>query len=115
MVEVAGVAFVGIAFLHLVTAQFWVSSGALSRVSPPWREDGIERQRDFWSFQASFALPLGLLGLVLASDAHLDDVLTGGLGVVLALWFLQRAVRVPRGAFWLGIPPSVLLIAAALT
>jgi CHASE2 domain-containing sensor protein len=67
-------------------------------------------QRDFWSQIGSFAVPLGLLGGLIAWTGHRGSEPPLWVGVLLLAWLFAAVARVPRGGFWLGLVPAVLLI-----
>lgn len=111
--EIAGYWLVAVAAIHIVASTRWVDRGGYAkRVAPPWRVDDLLAQRDFWSGIGSFALPLGLLGGVVAWTANRDWAPPLWLGVLLLAWIVVAVARAPRGGFWLGVPPAVLLIVA---
>jgi hypothetical protein len=116
MAEVAGYWLVAVAAIHLLASLRWRERGGLRRrVSPPWEGDDLRRQRDFWSQIGSFALPLGLLGGLIAWLAHRGSEPPLWVGVLLLAWLVAAIARLPRGGFWLGIVPAVLLILDRLT
>lgn len=111
MAEVAGYWLVAVAAGHLLLGLWWVDrSGFRRTVSPPWEDGDMRRQRDFWSQIASFALPLGLLGGLIAWTAHRGAELPLWVGVLLLVWVVVTIGRAPRGAFWILLVPAVLLI-----
>lgn len=111
MVELAGFWLVAVAAIHLLYSVRWVEGDGLRRtVSPPWENESMRRQRDFWSQIGSFAVPLGLLGGLIAWLAQRGSEPPLWVGLLLLAWLVAAIARVPRGGFWLGLMPAVLLI-----
>jgi uncharacterized membrane protein len=112
MTEVAGYWLVAVAAIHLLYGLRWVEHRGLRRtVPPPWEGETMRLQRDFWSQIGSFAVPLGVLGGLIAWTAHRGAEPPLWVGVVVLAWVAAAIVRVPRGGFWLAVVPAVLLIA----
>jgi hypothetical protein len=111
MAEVAGYWLVAVAAIHLLYSLRWVERGGVRKtVSPPWEDQSMRLQRDFWSQIGSFAVPLGLLGGLIVWTAHRGSEPPLWVGVLLLAWLVAAIMRVPRGGFWLAIVPAVLLI-----
>lgn len=111
MAEVAGYWLVAVAAIHLLYSLRWVERGGFRRtVSPPWEDENMRLQRDFWSQIGSFSVPLGLLGGLIAWSAQPGSEPPLWVGVLLLTWLAAAIVRVPRGGFSLGVVPAVLLI-----
>jgi len=109
--EVAGYWLVGVAAIHILGSLAWAErAGWRRRVSPPWRGKSMRLQRDFWSQTGSFAAPLGLFGGLVAWTASRGAEPPLWVGALLLAWLLAAASRVPRGGFWLGIVPALLLL-----
>jgi hypothetical protein len=116
MAEVAGYWLVAVATIHLLYSVRWVEAGSLrSTVPPPWEGETMRLQRDFWSQIGSFAVPLGLLGGLIAWTAHRGLEPPLWVSVLLLLWLVTAIGREPWGGFWLGIVPAVLLILDSTT
>jgi hypothetical protein len=111
MAEVAGYWLIAVAVLHLLSGARWVDRPGLRRtVPPPWKGESLRLQRDFWSQIGSFAVPLGLLGGLVAWTAHRGSEPPLWVGVLLLAWLVAAIARVPRGGFWLAVVPAILLI-----
>lgn len=111
MTEVAGYWLVAVAAIHLLYGLRWVERRGFRRtVPPPWEAESMRLQRDFWSQTGSFAVPLGLLGGLVAWTAHRGLESPLWVGVLLLAWVVTAIARVPRGGFWLAVVPAVLLI-----
>jgi hypothetical protein len=109
--EVAGYWLIAVAAIHLLAGLTWVDrSGFRTMVFPPWKDGEMRVQRDFWSQIGSFAVPLALLGGLIAWTAHRGSDPPLWLGVLLLAWLVAAVVRVPRGGFSLALVPAVLLI-----
>lgn len=111
LAEVAGYWLVAVAAFHLLYSLKWVERGGVGRtVPPPWRDQSMRLQRDFWSQIGSFAVPLGLLGGLIAWTGHRGMELPLWVSVLLLGWVAAAIARAPRGGFWLCIVPALLLI-----
>ena len=116
MSEVAGYWLVAVAAIHLLYSLRWVEHrGFRKTVSPPWEDESMRLQRDFWSQTGSFAVPFGLLGGLIAWTAHGGSEPPLWVGVLLLAWLFAATARVPRGGFWLLLVPAVLLILDRVT
>jgi hypothetical protein len=113
--ELAGYWLVAVGVLHVLYGLRWVDRGGFRRtVPPPWEREDVWLQRDFWSHVGSFAVPLGLLGGLLAWIGHRGSEPPLWLGVVLLAWVAAAIARAPRGGFWLAVAPALLLIVDSL-
>lgn len=109
MAEVAGYWLVGAA-IHILGSLAWAErAGWRRRVSPPWRARACGFSGTSGARQAA-AAPLGLLGGLVAWTASRGAEPPLWMGALLLAWLLAAASRMPRGGFWLGIVPALLLL-----